>query len=171
MKSAILCLDAAYGPANAAAAGAVIHCWNAGAVEQMLVQRFHGQPREYEPGKFFRRELPLLMPIISSVDDPIRAIVIDGYVWLGENGLSGLGGYLFASLNSRIPVIGVAKTPYRNDTWSSPVLRGESKRPLFVTSAGIEKEDAAECVRRMHGNHRIPTILALVDRAARSGLM
>jgi len=30
--------------------------------------------------------------------------------------------------------------------------------------------EAADCVRRMHGDHRIPTILALVDRAVRDGL-
>jgi len=171
MTTAILCLDAAYGPARAAAAAAVIHSWDAENVGQILVRRFDSQPEEYEPGAFYKRELPLLLPVISDFDDPIRTIVIDGYVWLGTDGPPGLGGHLFASLASRIPVIGVAKTRYGNDTWSIPIHRPGSKRPLFVTSAGIEKEEAAECINRMHGDHRVPTILALVDRAARSGLM
>ena len=99
----------------------------------------------------------------------VYVIVIDGYVWL-EGNQPGLGGHLFASLGCRTPVIGVAKSRYRNDTWSLPVLRGTSRQALFVTSAGILATEAAHCVRRMHGDHRIPTILALVDRAARDEL-
>jgi deoxyribonuclease V len=73
-------------------------------------------------------------------------------------------------LGGGTPVIGVAKNRYRHDAWSIPVLRGVSKRPLFVTSAGIEAKKTAEYVRQMHGDHRIPTILNVVDRAARDGL-
>jgi deoxyribonuclease V len=110
------------------------------------------------------------MSIISEFEDAIEAIVVDGYVWLGADNQPGLGGHLFSSLGRRIPVIGITKTRYRNDTWSIPVLRGESRRPLFVTSAGIQTNTAAECIRRMHGDHRIPTILALADHTAREEL-
>jgi deoxyribonuclease V len=136
----------------------------------MRVRHFDGPPGDYEPGAFYKRELPLLLSIISDLDKPIEVIVIDGYVWLDANGLPGLGGHLFASLERRIPVVGIAKTRYHNDTWSIPVLRGESRQPLFVTSAGTSAREAAECVRRMHGDYRIPTILSIVDRAARDGL-
>jgi deoxyribonuclease V len=169
-SGSILCLDAAYGPTSSSVAGALIDDWDAAEATQMIVRRFDGPPEEYEPGAFYKRELPLLLPIISEVADRVGVIVIDGYVWLGTDDQPGLGAHLFERLGSLIPVIGVAKTPYRDDTWSVPVPRGESKRPLLVTSAGIDKQDAATCIRRMHGDHRIPTILALVDRAARDGL-
>jgi hypothetical protein len=73
-------------------------------------------------------ELPLLLSFISDFDEPIEGILIDGYVWLDANDLPGLGGHLFSSLGRCIPLIGIAKTRYRNDTWSIPVLRGESRR-------------------------------------------
>jgi deoxyribonuclease V len=165
----IVCLDVAYGDTAAAVAGVLAQSWDADSASQTLVRRFDGSPASYEPGAFYRRELPLLLPVIAELATSIDVIVIDGYVWL-EDDRPGLGGHLFASLGRRIPVIGVAKTQYRNDIWSIPVLRGTSTQPLFVTSAGIQATEAAHCVRRMHGDHRIPTILALVDRAARDGL-
>jgi deoxyribonuclease V len=168
-QPAIVCLDVAYSDTAAAVAGALVEGWNADGACQLLVRRFEGPPASYEPGAFYQRELPLLLPVISEFATSIDAIVIDGYVWL-EDKRPGLGGHLFASLGGRIPVIGVAKTRYRNDIWSIPVLRGTSTQPLFVTSAGIQATEAAHCVRRMHGDHRIPTILALVDGAARDGL-
>ena len=167
--SAIVCLDVAYGDTAAAVGGAVVQAWDAESASQMLVRRFEGPPASYEPGAFYRRELPLLLPVIAELATAIDVIVIDGYVWL-EDDRPGLGGHLFASIGCRIPIIGVAKTRYRNDIWSIPVLRGTSTQPLFVTSAGIQATEAAHCVRRMHGDHRIPTILALVDKAARAGL-
>jgi deoxyribonuclease V len=169
-KLAIACFDAAYARTAAAVAGALIPSWDAGGPSQMRVRRFDGPPRNYEPGAFYKRELPLLLSIISDFERPIEVIVIDGYVWLDANGLPGLGGHLFSSLGGRIPVVGIAKTRYQNDTWSIPVLRGESRQPLFITSAGTQAREAAECVRRMHGDYRIPTILKIVDRAAREEL-
>jgi deoxyribonuclease V len=168
-QPAIVCLDVAYGDTAAAVAGALVPGWDADRPSQMLARRFEGPPESYEPGAFYRRELPLLLPVIAEIATSIDVIVIDGYVWLEDN-RPGLGGHLFASLGCRIPIIGVAKTRYRNDIWSIPVLRGMSTQPLFVTSAGIPVTEAAHCVRRMHGDHRIPTILALVDKAARDGL-
>jgi deoxyribonuclease V len=169
-RCAIACFDVAYGDTAAAVAGTLIQSWDANRASQTVVRRFDSPPASYEPGAFYKRELPLLLSIIFEFNEAIQLIVIDGYVWLDANSLPGLGGHLFASLGGRIPVIGIAKTRYRNDTWSIPVLRGASQRPLFVTSAGIQVKEAAACVRRMHGDHRIPTILALVDHAARAGL-
>jgi deoxyribonuclease V len=166
----IACLDAAYASTATAVAGALIPSWDAEGASQMRVRRFDGPPGNYEPGAFYKRELPLLLSIISDFGQPIEVIVVDGYVWLDANGLPGLGGHLFSTLGGRIPVVGIAKTRYQNDTWSIPVLRGDSRRPLFITSAGTQAREAAECVRRMHGEYRIPTILNTVDRAAREGL-
>jgi deoxyribonuclease V len=157
MTSAILCLDAVYGPVQAVAAGAVIKGWDAKAAEQMFVGRFEAR-RRYQPGAFYKRELPLLLPLISNVDAPIGVIVIEGYVLAQSRRAAGPRRASFRKLGFRIPVIGVAKTQYRADTWSIPIRRAGSERPSFVTSAGMDQEEAAACIRNMHRDHRIPTI-------------
>lgn len=50
---------------------------------------------------------------------------------------------------------------------SIPVFRGQSRRPLYITAAGMTIVDAALKIARMHGNHRIPTLLKQVDLVAR----
>jgi deoxyribonuclease V len=140
---AIACLDVAYSSTGASVACVMIQHWEATDANRIQVRRFDSPPERYEPGAFYKRELPLLMSIISEFEDAIEVIVVDGYVWLGADNQPGLGGHLFSTLGRRIPVIGAAKTRYRNDTWSIPVLRGESQRPLFVTAAGIQTKTAA----------------------------
>ena len=66
-------------------------------------------------------------------------------------------------------MIGVAKSRYRTATHAVPVLRGSSARPLFVTSAGMPRADAADLVRRMTGRHRLPDALRRADTLARAG--
>jgi deoxyribonuclease V len=82
---------------------------------------------------------------------------------LGER--PGLGRWLFLSLDGKIPVIGVAKSPFRGSS-GVPLFRGNSVRPLYVTSAGVEPKEACERIRRMHGLHRVPTLLKRVDLLA-----
>jgi hypothetical protein len=53
---------------------------------------------------------------------------------------------------------------------TSPAQEPLAARAAFVTSAGIDVKEAAQCVGRMHGDHRIQTNLTLVDRAARDEL-
>jgi hypothetical protein len=53
-------------------------------------------------------------------------------------------------------VIGVAKTAFQAATHAMPVLRGTSARPLFVTAAGMSRDEAANLVRHMSGRHRLP---------------
>ena len=48
------------------------------------------------------------------------------------------------------------------------VLRGESKKPLYITAKGIDLHKAAEFIQKMHGDFRIPTLLKLVDSLGRS---
>jgi len=99
---------------------------------------------------------------------PVRSVIIDGYVWLGA-GRPGLGAHLYEALGQRIAVVGVAKRRFHGAGDAVPVLRGTSQVPLFVTAVGIDPSEAAEGVRRMHGGHRIPTLLKRVDRLSRDG--
>lgn len=191
--SVILVFDAHYSAAGSGLAAGAMRGWEAG-VGDVVVRRWRAGPAaDYVPGQFYRRELPLILHALADyglaaprlpgcralppLPDPapllqpadIEAIVIDGYVRLGEDKRPGLGGYLYAALDGTIPVVGVAKTYFRG-TAAVPVLRGASKRPLFVTAAGYDAERAAERVRRMAGDFRIPETLKVVDTAARSCL-
>jgi deoxyribonuclease V len=166
MSALIAILDAAYTP-DAAGVGCVLaEGWNAPAATAELAKHIPGAPQRYEPGSFYKRELPLLLAMIHGLPERPDAYVIDGYVWLGP-GKPGLGAHLFERLGSGVPVVGAAKTPFRGDTWSALVLRGQSQRPLHVTAAGMDTAEAAALVSGMHGEHRVPTLLRLADRLAR----
>lgn len=124
----------------------------------------------YQSGAFYQRELPCLMALIQQLVQPPKVIVIDGYVTLGAEQQPGLGAHLYAVLETQIPVIGVAKTAYRNTPFNCAVHRGQSAQPLFVTASGIDLEIAKTNILTMHGTYRIPTILREVDQLARTEL-
>lgn len=121
----------------------------------------------YEPGAFYKREMPCILQTLQKVSQPIDLIIIDGFVWLGPDH-PGLGAMLYDELNQKIPVIGVAKTKYYTGT-PIEVLRGVSMNPLLITSVGIDVQQAAQHIHSMHGEFRIPTLLKLVDSTCRNG--
>lgn len=127
----------------------------------------------YVSGQFYRRELPCALAVLADLATPPAMIVIDGYVHLDQS-RPGFGVYLHRELGEQTPIIGVAKNRFRNHLGSNPaaieLLRGESKRPLFVTAIGIEAREAAEHIRAMHGPSRLPTLLKRVDSLCRQGL-
>jgi deoxyribonuclease V len=47
-------------------------------------------------------------------------------------------------------------------------MRGSSARPLFVTAAGMPSAEAADLVRRMAGQYRLPDALRRADTLART---
>ncbi len=118
----------------------------------------------YQPGAFFRRELPPLRAVLAGVRG-LQLLVIDGYVDLDPSGRPGLGRHVHAEFG--VPVIGVAKTRFVPATHAVPVLRGQATRPLYVTAAGIPVAEAAEMVRAMAGRFRLPDALRRVDALAR----
>jgi deoxyribonuclease V len=121
----------------------------------------------YRPGEFYLRELPPIRAVLHGLGG-LCLLVVDGYVDLDPGGRPGLGAYAHAEFG--IPVIGVAKTAFRAATHAMPVLRGTSVRPLFVTAAGIPRDEAADLVRRMAGQHRLPDAVRRADELARTGL-
>lgn len=164
-------LDAAYGDVSACIACLVASAVGSGTPEVQLCLNLPGASGDYAPGEFYKRELPALLAALDRLDTPPDLIIIDGYVWLSADGRPGLGARLHDHLGGRIPVIGIAKTPFRGDDWSARVLRGMASRPLYVTSAGIEQAAAGDLVRAMHGPFRLPTLCQKADRLARDGLM
>ena len=117
----------------------------------------------YVPGQFFKRELPCLLAVLDLLREPLNAIVIDGYVNMGEK--PGLGMHLWEALGKAVPIIGVAKTRFHRAD-AVEINRGGSKAPLYVTAVGIDRSQAAAIIQTMHGPFRIPTLLRRVDRLA-----
>jgi deoxyribonuclease V len=158
----IACVDVDYRPTAAVAAGLWFRGWTAAVAEHRAVASF-AAVANYEPGEFYRRELPCLLGVLDRGPRP-EAVLVDGYVWLG-NRRPGLGAHLHAAIGG--VVIGVAKTRFASATESLPVFRGTSRSPLYVSAVGVNVEAAAEWVAMMHGRHRIPTLLRQVDTLAR----
>ena len=120
---------------------------------------------EYKSGEFYKRELPCILSLISKIDiKKIEIIIIDGYVFVDDNSKLGLGGFLYEKLNKKIPIIGVAKTDFISLNKNKiSLLRGKSKNPLFISSIGINLNEATEKIKQMSGEFRIPTLLKKLD--------
>lgn len=140
--------------------------WSDSAPLHEHIRRF-SRVEPYVPGQFSLRELPFILAMLAMLAARPETVIIDGYVWLDAAGRPGLGGRLYRELDEQVPVIGAAKTRFRTASHAIEVFRGSSRRPLLVTAAGMDPHEAARRIRNMHGPHRIPTLLALVDRLSR----
>lgn len=161
----IACLDVDYRTDVAYAAIVGFHAWtDARPATEAVVKVTPVEP--YVPGEFYRRELPCLLRALKEVP-PADIVIVDGYVWLDGPAKPGLGAHLYEALTPQVPVIGVAKTAFRNAHDVDEVYRGASQRPLFVSTVGMPLNEAAQHIRTMHGANRIPTLLKRVDQLAR----
>jgi deoxyribonuclease V len=125
---------------------------------------FIDQVVDYQPGEFYRRELPPIRAVLADVGD-LDVLIIDGYVTLDPGGRPGLGAYAHEEFG--VSIIGVAKTRFASAVHAIPVVRGTAKRPLYVTAAGISPAAAADLIRTMTGRSRLPDALRRVDALAR----
>lgn len=128
-------------------------------------------PAAYEPGAFYKRELPGIIQVLREMKAfTIDIIIVDGFVWLDDDLKRGLGAHLYVALKERIPVIGIAKSNFATvHNAKRPVYRGSSNRPVYVSTVGIDLDEAAEAVRMMPGKFRIPDVLKQLDILTRSG--
>ncbi|MCK4621721.1 MAG: endonuclease V [Desulfuromonadales bacterium] len=162
----ILAVDVDYRDTIASISGVYFSRWEDAQAKQV----FHSVLdviEDYKPGQFYLREMPCIMHLLNEHSLTPEVIVIDGYVYLGDYTIPGLGIHLYNELEHKIPIIGVAKRRFKNTTAESEVYRGNSKRPLYVTSVGIAPEKAKNNVLSMHGKYRVPTLLKDVDRECR----
>lgn len=162
-------LDVQYthdGDGAAHAAAVVFDGWHseASVAEYTSVQ---SPVSDYEPGRFYQRELPPLLQVLRQIKEHVQTIIIDGYCHLSTDGAPGLGAWLAEALPEPVPIVGVAKNPYRGSAHAISVLRADSKRPLYVTAIGMDLPTAADHVAGMAGAFRIPTMLKRVDTLAR----
>lgn len=164
----ILAIDVCYDEDNhtARAAGVIFHSWDDASPSRTLTTNITNIA-EYVPGEFYKRELPCILALLNEHLITPDLIIVDGYVYLDDQGTPGLGCHLFDELLPSVPVVGVAKTKFHSISAESAVLRGNSTRPLYVTSRGISLEEAKTHILAMHGKNRIPTLLTAVDHACR----
>ena len=99
----------------------------------------------------------------------ISLIVIDGFVYLDDDGRYGLGGHLYERFERRVQVVGVAKSPFKGSCkLVREICRGGSKRPLFISAIGMDVDEAARLVEGMSGEFRMPSLLKILDDETKS---
>jgi deoxyribonuclease V len=152
----LACLDVDYQAACVTAACVGFDAWTdpLGCLE--VVVRSFEVPAPYRPGAFYERELPHLRAVLARMP-VLELVLVDAYVWLGPD-QPGLGHHLHDAIG--VPVVGVAKTRYAGAD-ALEVLRGDSARALYITAVGTDPAEAADHVRAMHGEHRIPNRLRI----------
>lgn len=166
-KELLLAIDVYYYKQSAKVVGALFS-WEDEKPKKILTTVYEGV-EEYQSGNFYKRELPCILKLLASLDlNTLEAIIIDGHCYISNQKEFGLGGYLWKELKEKVPVIGVAKNRFHNtEDVSFPVYRGESKKPLYVSSIGYDVEQAKTNILMMTGKYRIPDILKIVDQQTR----
>jgi deoxyribonuclease V len=162
----ILAVDVQYAEDHAMVAGVAFERWTDEQPQRCFVERLPAAA-DYEPGRFYQRELPCLLALMRMHDLQPRCVLVDGYVFLDGHSEPGLGKHLFDALEGAVAVVGVAKTSFRAIGPYYQVLRGGSERPLYVTCVGEQLPVARAAVASMHGPHRMPTLLKRVDQLCR----
>lgn len=165
----IAAFDSYYYSDKSKTVGIIFNSFGNSEILQVFIKESNS-PAAYEPGSFYKRELPGIIHVLDEMKAfMIDFIIIDGFVWLDDNFTRGLGAHLYFALKERIPVIGIAKSNFATVHRAKRlVYRGNSNRPLFISAVGIDLDEAAEAVRTMPGNFRIPDILKQLDLLSRS---
>jgi deoxyribonuclease V len=161
-----LAVDVHYRKEDAVVAGVTFADWHTCEPDQTLITQL-SRVASYEPGQFYKRELPCILELLKQVNPLPNCIVIDGYVYLGSDAKPGLGKHLYDALQGQCVIIGVAKKRFKGTPVEAELFRGDSRRPLYVTSAGIDQAEAKQCIKNMCGVFRIPTLLKKVDQLCR----
>lgn len=164
----ILAIDVYYYDDEAKVAG-VLFDWNDTQPQSTIIAQV-SNVASYQPGQFYKRELPCILELLKQVDlETLSVILVDSHVYVSNEKAYGLGGHLWESLDGKLSVIGVAKRSFHEtDQVTVPVVRGQSTNPLFVSAIGMDKEAAARLVEGMHGPYRMPDILKTLDQLSRS---
>jgi deoxyribonuclease V len=162
----ILAVDVDYRENGAIVAGVAFGNWQDEFHESVFLSRVTNV-QAYEPGSFYKREMPCIIQLLLDHNLSPDFLVIDGFVMLGHESRPGLGMYIYEAFERKTPIIGVAKTAFQGSKAEWAVLRGKSQKPLYVTAVGIDLENAKKFIRSMHGKNRIPTLLKLVDSECR----
>lgn len=165
-----IAIDVYYIADRAKTVGVIFKNWYDAEPLETVVS-YTDSPLDYEPGNFYKRELPCIENLLKQVDlTKLDAIVVDGYVYLDNDKKPGLGYHVYKKYEEMIPVIGVAKNSFHNNVENvANVYRGESKKPLYITAVGVDLLEAAAWIESMHGPYRFPHMLKLLDTLTKTG--
>jgi deoxyribonuclease V len=164
----ILAIDVDYREDKAFAAGVLFEQWEAAEPTLTVVVQI-SEVEDYQPGSFYKRELPCILKLLMELEQLPDYIVIDGYVYLDKYGKCGLGKYLYDALQEQSVVIGVAKSRFKDTPTDWEVYRGDSQRPLYVNAVGTSNAEAKDLILKMYGEHRIPVLLKMADYLSKHG--
>lgn len=165
----LLAVDTYYFENKAKTVGLAFDDWEATAERHRYVETLE-HVAEYVSGEFYKRELPCILSLMATYKlGAFEAIIVDGFVYLDDDGKMGLGGHLYKALGKTIPVIGVAKTDFISlKTNKKALLRGNSSKPLFITAIGVDLDLATEKIKIMNGDFRMPALLKKLDVLTKS---
>jgi len=166
----VLAVDVHYTSNGSTTAGIALNAWSDSAPAQTFLSDL-SPAVDYKPGHFYERELPCIQNLLKKFSLHPQLILVDGYVFLDGKDRPGLGKHLFDAMRGEVPIIGVAKTAFAGIGEEFAIVRGGSKKPLFVTCAGIDLNYAKTKVQEMHGPNRIPTLLKAADHLCRHGTL
>jgi deoxyribonuclease V len=107
----IFAVDVDYRESSAISAGVMFQEWEESTPLSTLTVRVENIA-EYEPGFFYKRELPCILQLLDRLDSLPTYIIIDGYVYLDNSQKPGLGKHLYDALEGRSIIIGAAKTRF-----------------------------------------------------------
>jgi len=161
----ILAVDVQYHKNVAFSAGVLFSDWHSATPSGEYVSIVK-DIKDYEPGNFYKRELPCIMQLLDEHQLTPSTIIVDGYVFLDGKEKPGLGKKLYDSLSGNVEVIGVAKNMFSGIPKECELYRGKSKNPLYITAIG-NLEKAKENIAKMHGIYRVPDLLKKTDRLCR----
>jgi len=127
-------------------------------------------PDEYVSGQFYKREMPCILELLKEVPlQPEDIIVVDGHVFLDDEGKLGLGGHLYEQLGQTNAIVGVGKSNFASlNQLKREVYRGQSKKPLYITAVGLDLDEVAHQVAQMHGDYRMPDLLRDLDQMTKA---
>lgn len=165
----ILAVDVQYTEHSACVAGISFSDWAANIAEAEFITHVD-EIADYQPGAFYKRELPCILQLLQQHQLVPEIIVIDGYVYLDGVSQPGLGKHLYDALNGKSTIIGVAKNAFHGISPQTQVWRGKSKKPLYVTSTA-ELASAKAAIVAMQGGDRMPLLLKRVDQLCRDPLV
>ncbi|HEY4081625.1 MAG TPA: endonuclease V [Burkholderiaceae bacterium] len=152
---------------QAQAAAVAFDAWDSS--EATKTFRTHIAPIEKAArGALDLRELPCVLQLLREHKLEPELILIDGFVHLDTEETPGLGWHLFQALGGKTPIIGLSKTSRPGLSTQFEVMREEETKPMIVTCAGIDIGAAKGRVRAMHGRKRVPTLMKLATRLAKS---
>lgn len=163
----ILAIDIHYKSAYAKAVGVLFSI--ADEQPQKIITDLIKDVKDYQSGAFYKRELPCILQLLKQVDlTIIQYIIVDGHVFIDNNKTHGLGGYLWEALNQTIPIVGIAKRTFFNtEQVITPIYRGKSSNPLYLSCIGMSFQKALAEINKLHGSYRIPTILKILDQISK----